>query len=61
LDQPWHELAQRGLADWQREPGVGPHRARQLQAFFQHPEVQALAERLRLAGLLDSDPAADRP
>ncbi|MDH1263022.1 NAD-dependent DNA ligase LigB [Pseudomonas sp. GD03944] len=61
LDQPWHELAQRGLADWQREPGVGPHRARQLQAFFQHPEVQTLAERLRLAGLLDSGPAADRP
>ncbi|MGE8361934.1 NAD-dependent DNA ligase LigB [Pseudomonas sp.] len=61
LDQAWHELAQRDLADWQREPGVGPHRARQLQAFFQHPEVQALAERLRLAGLLDSDPAADRP
>lgn len=61
LDEPWSELAQRDLADWQREPGVGPHRARQLQAFFQHPEVQALAERLRTAGLVDADPAITQP
>lgn len=61
LDQPWHELARRDLADWQREPGIGPHRAQQLQAFFQHPEVRALAEQLRLAGLIDPDPDAAQP
>jgi DNA ligase (NAD+) len=48
-DADWDSLAQRSLADWQRQPGIGPRRATQLRAFFQHPEVQALRAQLRAA------------
>jgi DNA ligase (NAD+) len=51
LTDNWNELAQRSNAQWQRQPGIGPSRAAQLQAFFQHPEVQALREQLRTAGI----------
>ncbi|ACO76619.1 NAD-dependent DNA ligase LigB [Azotobacter vinelandii CA] len=51
LPPSWDELAGRGPEQWQREPGIGPGRARQLQAFFAHPEVQALRQRLRAAGV----------
>ncbi len=47
LDADWDTLALRSRADWQRQPGIGPKRAAQLQAFFQHPEVQALRAQLR--------------
>jgi DNA ligase (NAD+) len=49
LDKGWDDLAQRSAADWQRLPGIGPTRAVQLRAFFQHPEVRALREQLRAA------------
>jgi DNA ligase (NAD+) len=49
LDADWETLAQRSVADWQRQPGIGPQRAEQLRAFFQHPEVQALRAQLREA------------
>jgi DNA ligase (NAD+) len=49
LDADWDTLAQRSLADWQRHVGIGPQRAAQLRAFFQHPEVQALRQQLRAA------------
>ena len=49
LDADWDTLAQRSITDWQHQPGVGPQRAAQLQAFFQHPEVQALITQLRTA------------
>jgi DNA ligase (NAD+) len=49
LDADWDTLAQRSVADWQRHAGIGPQRAAQLQAFFQHPEVQALRQQLRAA------------
>ncbi|SFA87786.1 NAD-dependent DNA ligase LigB [Azotobacter beijerinckii] len=51
LPPSWDELAGRSLEQWQGEPGIGPGRARQLQAFFQHPEVQALRVRLQAAGV----------
>lgn len=47
----WAQLQQRNLAEWQKLPGIGPTRAARLQAFFQHEEVVALADRLRLAGV----------
>lgn len=47
----WAQLQQRSLAEWQTLPGIGPTRATQLQAFFQHPEVVELAARLRQAGV----------
>lgn len=49
LDADWDTLAQRNSTDWQRQPGIGPQRAAQLLAFFQHPEVQALRNQLRAA------------
>ncbi|MDM8349093.1 NAD-dependent DNA ligase LigB [Pseudomonas sp. sp1636] len=47
LADNWDELAQRTSSDWQRQPGIGPSRAAQLQAFFRHPQVQALRDQLR--------------
>lgn len=47
----WQQLQQRSQAEWQRLPGIGPGRAAQLQAFFQHEEMAALATRLRAAGV----------
>jgi len=46
LGDSWAALAARDAAQWQREPGVGPSRASQLVAFFQHPQVRSLAARL---------------
>ena len=47
----WDALAARAPAQWQVEAGVGPARAKQLQAFFREPELQALRERLRVVGI----------
>lgn len=46
LEDGWEVLAARSEADWRATPGLGAERARQLRAFFEHPEVQALRERL---------------
>jgi DNA ligase (NAD+) len=49
LNADWDTLARRSSADWQRQPGIGPQRAAQLKAFFQHPELKALQAQLRAA------------
>ena len=49
--QSWMQLHQRSREDWQAIPGIGPTRAAQLQAFFQHEEMVALAEQLGKAGV----------
>lgn len=46
LGESWAELAARNAARWQQEPGIGPVRAQQLVAFFQHPQVRSLAANL---------------
>lgn len=46
LGDSWASLAGRSAERWQEEPGVGPLRARQLVAFFEHPQVRSLAARL---------------
>jgi len=46
LGDSWASLAARSEQRWQQEPGVGPLRARQLVAFFEHPQVRSLAARL---------------
>lgn len=51
LPEHWDDLARRSSADWQQEPGIGAGRARQLVEFFRHPDVLALRERLRIAGV----------
>lgn len=42
----WQRLASRSEAQWRQQPGLGPQRARQAHAFFQHPAVQTLAAQL---------------
>jgi DNA ligase (NAD+) len=44
-------LAQRETEQWQAEDGIGPGRAAQLSAFFRDPQVLALSETLRGAGI----------
>ena len=51
LDGPWQVLAERSTEQWQAEAGIGPGRAAQLSAFFRDPQVLALSEQLRAAGV----------
>jgi len=51
LADSWQVLAQRDIGQWQAEAGIGPGRAAQLSAFFRDPQVVALSERLREAGI----------
>jgi len=51
LEGPWHVLADRDTGQWQAEAGIGPGRAAQLSAFFRDPQVRALSEVLRTAGI----------
>ncbi|WP_085709114.1 MULTISPECIES: NAD-dependent DNA ligase LigB [unclassified Pseudomonas] len=51
LADSWQALAQRNTEQWQAEPGIGPGRAAQLSAFFRDPQVLALIETLRTAGI----------
>lgn len=46
LGNDWDTLADRSLAEWQAQPGVGPKRAEALYAFFRHPDVLDVKERL---------------
>lgn len=56
----WATLAARDLGEWQAQPGIGPHKAAQLLAFFQHPQVLNFAQRLADAGVHGfSTPASD--
>ncbi|WP_166361411.1 NAD-dependent DNA ligase LigB [Pseudomonas akapageensis] len=49
LEGNWVTLAARSEAQWQAEPGIGPGRAAQLSAFFRHPQVIAVSNKLRAA------------
>jgi DNA ligase (NAD+) len=51
LEESWAALASRSVVEWQAEPGIGSGRARQLHAFFQDPQVQALTRQLRDKGI----------
>ena len=51
LADSWQALAQRDTEQWQKEVGIGPGRAAQLSAFFRDPQVLALSEILRTAGI----------
>ncbi|MCJ8206653.1 NAD-dependent DNA ligase LigB [Pseudomonas sp. RGM2987] len=51
LEGPWQALAERSTEQWQAEAGIGPGRAAQLSAFFRAPQVQALSQMLRTAGV----------
>jgi DNA ligase (NAD+) len=47
----WSELAARSTEQWQSVPGIGAGRAAAVQAFFSHPQMQALAAQLRAQGI----------
>lgn len=47
LGDSWDMLSVRSVDQWRTEPGIGPGRAKQLYAFFQDPQVQALSAQLR--------------
>jgi DNA ligase (NAD+) len=51
LADSWQALAQRDTGQWQAEAGIGPGRAAQLSAFFRDPQVLALSQTLREAGI----------
>lgn len=51
LADSWQTLAQRSSEQWQAEADIGPGRAAQLSAFFRDPQVRALSETLRVAGV----------
>ncbi|BBP73395.1 DNA ligase B [Pseudomonas sp. Seg1] len=51
LAESWQALAQRDTKQWQAEAGIGPGRAAQLSAFFRDPQVLALSQTLRAAGI----------
>lgn len=51
LEGPWQMLVERSTEQWQAEAGIGPGRAAQLSAFFRDPQVLALSDVLRTAGV----------
>lgn len=51
LPDHWLALATRTEQHWQTQAGIGAHRARQLVAFFNHPQVELLRARLAAAGV----------
>ena len=51
LQGGWQTLAARDTQAWLAEDGIGPGRAAQLSAFFRDPQVLALSETLRAAGI----------
>ena len=51
LQGNWQTLVAKDTQDWLATDGIGPGRAAQLSAFFRDPQVQALAETLRVAGI----------
>ncbi|XUK70900.1 NAD-dependent DNA ligase LigB [Pseudomonas yamanorum] len=51
LQGGWQTLAAKDTQAWLAEDGIGPGRAAQLSAFFRDPQVLALGETLRAAGI----------
>ena len=49
--QNWADLSSRSEAQWQQIASVGVGRAQQLDGYFRHPDVQALAVQARKAGV----------
>ncbi|MDF3936507.1 NAD-dependent DNA ligase LigB [Pseudomonas citronellolis] len=50
-NERWAELSARRAIDWRQLPGIGPSRARQLEAFFSDAEVRRLGSQLGAAGI----------
>ena len=55
LGQSWQALVARDEQAWQAYAGIGAQRAAQLTEFMREPNVQALSEQLRAAGIAGVD------
>ena len=55
LGQSWQALVARDEQAWQAYAGIGAQRAAQLTEFLREPNVQALSEQLRAAGIAGFD------
>ena len=55
LGQSWQALVARDEQAWQAYTGIGAQRAAQLTEFMREPNVQALSEQLRAAGIAGFD------
>lgn len=55
LGQSWQALVARDEQAWQVHPGIGAQRAAQLREFLHDPNVLALSEQLRAAGIAGFD------
>ncbi|MBH3430576.1 NAD-dependent DNA ligase LigB [Pseudomonas alkylphenolica] len=51
LRSDWPTLATMTASQWSGEPGIGATRAKQLEAFFTHPKLAAVAEQLGVQGI----------
>ena len=51
LGQSWQALVARDEQAWQVHPGIGAQRAAHLHEFLRDPNVLALSEQLRAAGI----------
>ncbi|HFR4115479.1 TPA: NAD-dependent DNA ligase LigB [Yersinia enterocolitica] len=56
LDSPWHSLRQRSIAEWRLMPSIGQVRAKQINHFLLHPEVQVMADFLSQQGIAGFSP-----
>lgn len=55
-DSSWHSLRQRSIAEWRLMSGVGQVRAKQINHFLHHPEVQMMADFLSQQGIAGFSP-----
>lgn len=60
-EDDWATLLTRNHAEWMQQPGVNQKSAERLVAFFSHPEVQRLGERLQQAGTVGFRPQENSP
>lgn len=56
IDSPWYSLRQRSIAEWRLMSGVGQVRAKQINHFLHHPEVQMMADFLSQHGIAGFSP-----
>jgi DNA ligase (NAD+) len=60
-EDDWATLLTRNRAEWMQQPGMSQKSAERLLAFFSHPEVQRLGERLQRAGIAGFQPREHSP
>ncbi|CNH90255.1 NAD-dependent DNA ligase LigB [Yersinia thracica] len=51
IDSQWRSLQQRSIAEWRLISGIGAVRAKQINHFLHHPEIQTMADFLSQQGI----------